>query len=160
MIFDILQYSDEELEKLSVIQMQLLRTAQRKKDELTHSLERDIEDFKAKLLANDMYSSNLLDHKTRILKKEYDYRVDILREQLVYNMKLNEPYPGEGSEEAGYIVDYSLTYTERYKIVKAYYLAIEDPVERMNLYRNDDVARRYLGEYYTTLYNVLYGYSS
>ncbi len=43
--------------------------------------------------------------------------------------------------------------------MRDYYLAIENPAERMALYTADDTAKRYLGSYYSTLYNVLYTYS-
>ena len=66
---------------------------------------------------------------------------------------------GGGDEGAGYVVDYSLSYSERYVIVRDYYLAIADPAERMALYTADEVAKRYLDSYYGSLYNVLYTYS-
>ena len=59
------------------------------------------------------------------------------------------------SASPGYIVDYELSYLERYILVRDYYLAIEDPAERLVLYRADTVAQSYLGNYYTTLYNYL-----
>ena len=79
-------------------------------------------------------------------------------------MSLTDPTAGdEGTgtpdETTGYIVDYSLTYSERYVIVRDYYLSIEDPDERMTLYAADGVAKNYLSSYYKTLYNVLSTYS-
>ena len=43
--------------------------------------------------------------------------------------------------------------------MRDYYLSIEDPSERMSLYGADSVARKYLGSYYASLYNVLNTYS-
>ena len=80
-------------------------------------------------------------------------------------MALNEPTNGDdvggegGDESAGYIVDYTLPYNQRYAIVRDYYLSIEDPQERMALYTADEVAKKYLSTYYKTLYDVLYTYS-
>ncbi len=161
MTFDIVEYTDEQLKEMTTIQMQLLRTAQKKKDELKHSLDRDIAQFRELLLAQGTANSTLFEDKRAALTAEYEYRVEILREQLLYSMELNEPYPDadRDQESVGYLVDYSLSYTERYHIVRDYYLAIEDPVERMSLYSNDEVAMRYLGSYYSTLYNVLHMYS-
>lgn len=158
MTFDIIVVTEDELKEYSSVQMQLLRTAQKKKDELQHRMESDLAMFKKAVYTDGMKNSTLYEQKKAELQAEFDYRVDILREQLVYSLELNEPFP-DGDESAGYIVDYSLSYTERYNIVKQYYLSIDDTTERMHLYLNDDVARRYLGSYYTTLYNVLYTYS-
>ena len=80
-------------------------------------------------------------------------------------MSLNEPTEGgdvgggDGSTESGYIVDYTLPYSERYKLVRDYYFTIEDPQERLALYTVDEVAKQYLSSYYRTLYDVLYSYS-
>lgn len=161
MTFDILDYTDEELKKLTTIQMQLLRTAQKKKNELTRNMQKELEQYRLHIIGNNLYCSNLYADRERELKSELDYQVEILREQLIYSMDLNEPYPDADSdqEKVGYIVDYSLSYSERYTIVRDYYLSIENPAERMNLYANDEVAKRYLANYYATLYNVLMMYS-
>lgn len=161
MEFDILEYTEEELEKLSTIQLQLLRTAQKRKNELRHKLEQDYAMFKKLAYTEGMYDSSLLAAKRAGLETEFEYQVEILKEQLQYSMKLNEPYPDRTEEEkqAGYIVDYTLSYTDRYVLVRDYYLAIEDPAERMALYSADEVAKRYLDSYYATLYNVLNMYS-
>ena len=161
MTFDIIEITDEELGKLSAVQMQLLRNAQKKKNELQFKKERDVELFNKLVFTNGMQNSSLAEQKRVELEAQFEYDVGIVREQLQYALKINEPYPNEDedSEKVGYIVDYSLPYVDRYAIVRDYYLSIEDPAERMNLYTADDVARRYLGSYYTTLYNVLYTYS-
>lgn len=163
MRFDIVDYSPEELEKLTAVQMQLLRAAQKKKDELLHKMNKDLAAYKKLMFTNGMGSSTLFEQMQDYLTGEMKYQVEIIKEQLEYSMALNAPCPepGEGGEEeAGYIVDYSLPYTDRYAIVRAYYLAIEDPVERMNLYNADEIAKKYLGEFYWTLYNVLTQYSA
>lgn len=161
MEFDIITLTQEEIAGLTTIQMQLLRTAQKNKNELYRKLQQDIALFKKLVYTDGMKESSLLEQKRAELEEEYNYKVGVLAEQLQYALKLNEPYPdrGEGDSSAGYIVDYSLSYTDRYIIVRDYYLAIEDPAERMSLYANDETAKKYLGSYYTTLYNVLYSYS-
>ena len=160
MTFDILDFTDEELQKMTTVQMQLIRTAQKKKNELQFKMERDLELFKKLLLTDGVYESSLYEQKRVELYAQFDYDVGILREQLEYSLVINEPYPGQDNDQSqvGYLVDYSLQYVDRYAIVKEYYLSIEDPAERINLYRNDEVAQRYLGSYYTVLYNVLYRY--
>ena len=161
MKYDILDYTDEEIKNLSVIQTQLLRNAQKRKNELYHKLEQDFALFKRLAYTEGMYDSSLIENKRAELEAEFNYQVEIIREQLIYAIELNSPIPDQSEEEAnvGYIVDYSLSYTDRYVLVRDYYLSIEDPAVRMALYAADDVAKRYLDSYYATLYNVLNMYS-
>lgn len=163
MTIDIIDVTDEELKNFTVVQMQLLRTAQKNKNELLYNLEKDIKLFEKLVLTNDMKESTLAEHKRAELESEYQRKLNIIIEQLNYNLSLSEPYPeGGGSvseDEAPYIVDYTLSYSERYTIVRNYYLSVEDPSERMALYTADETARKYLGSYYASLYNVLYSYS-
>ncbi len=161
MEFDIIELDDDALAAFTNVQMQLLRTAQKSKNSLRHKLEQDMALFKKLVYSDGMKNSSLLEQKRAELEEEFDYQVAILAEQLRYALSVNEPYPdsGEIDETTGYIVDYNLSYTDRYIIVRDYYLSIEDPAERMALYTADDVARQYLGSYYSTLYDVLYVYS-
>ena len=165
MEFDIIQLTETEIEALSVVQMKMLRTAQQKKNELYHKAERELKNYTEMTLGAGMKNSTLAESKRAALWQEADYQTAILADNLIYNMSLNEPsgdgdIGGDGGDEgAGYIVDYSLSYNDRYVIVRDYYMAISDPNERMALYSQDDVAKKYLSSYYGTLYNVLYAYS-
>ena len=161
MKFDIIDITEDEISKLTDIQTQLLRTAQKKKNDLRFKTEQDYALFKKLAYTNGMKESSLLEQKRAELETEFLRQVEIIVEQLEYGLVLNAPYPdrGEGDEETGYIVDYTLSYNERYRIVRDYYLSITDPAERMALYSADDTARKYLGSYYASLYNVLYSYS-
>lgn len=160
MEFDIITLSESELNALSVIQLKLLRTAQKKKNDLLYALQKDIEMFRLVVLANNMQGSDLVESKRAALTAEYEREVEILREQLIFNMSLSEPTSGDetggsGDDNSGYAVDYSLSYLERYIQVRDYYLTIADPDERLALYSADEVAKRYLNSYYNTLYNYL-----
>ena len=161
MEFNIISITDEEYEALTTVQKKLERTAQKSKNELDHDMEQELLEFKKILLADNMYNSSLYAAKQAELQDEVDYQVAILVEQLEFNMALNEPTTDDetgnegGDESAGYIVDYELSYLERYIIVRDYYLAIEDADERMALYTADETAKAYLGSYYSTLYDYL-----
>lgn len=165
MEFDIINISSEEVNALSVVQMKLLRTAQQRKNELLRKAESELKLFRTVVFGDNMKNSTLIEQKEAELQKETDVQIAVLADNLIYNMALNEPTTGDelggdgGDEAAGYIVDYSLSYAERYVIVRDYYLAIEDADERMVLYEADDVAKQYLSGYYSTLYNVLATYS-
>ena len=118
MTFDIIDLKEGELESFSIIQVQLLRTAQKKKNELYHKMQSDLEMFRLMILGNGMDSSTLFKAKQAALEAEYDDQVGVLREQLRYSLSINEPYPEDiDIESVGYIVDYSLSYTDRYAIV-------------------------------------------
>lgn len=160
MEFDIIELTAEEVEKLTVIQLKLLRTAQKKKNDLLYALQKDMNLFKQVLMSNNFTSSSLYEAKYNSLKAEFDREVEILREQLIFNMSLNEPtndddLGGEGGD-GPYPVDYSLSYLERYIVVRDYYLSIPDAHERLALYQADKVAMNYLSSYYNSLFNYLY----
>lgn len=160
MDFDIIPITEEEAEALSTIQLKLLRTAQQKKNELDHKLAAELVAYANVCRANNVYSSSLYADKKAGLEAERDYQVDILREQLIFNMSLGEPTTGgetgdSGNDDSGYLVDYELSYLERYIQVRDYYLGIEDPNERLALLAADEVALNYLGSYYNTLFNYL-----
>ena len=160
MIFDIIDITEEEIKDLETVRLKLLRTAQQKKNELTHKLEKELAEQKRLLYSNGMQNSTLYPQIQAELTAEYEYQVEILKEQLLFNMSLGEPTSGDetggsGSDNSGYIVDYELSYIERYIQVRDYYLSIEDPHERIALLRQDEVARQYLGTYYNTLFNYL-----
>ena len=165
MKFDIINLTETELKALNAVQMRLLRTAQQKKDELYRKAEKDLKTFKKIVLTAGMKNSNLVAAKEAELQDELDFKTAYLADNLIYNMSLNEPPSGGeggdegGDESAGYIVDYTLSYNERYVIVRDFYLAISDPDERMALYAADETAKKYLASYYSTLYNVLATYS-
>lgn len=160
MNFDIIVMSQQEAEALETVQLKLLRTAQQKKDELTQKLKTQLAEYKAITYSNGVHLSSLYEEYEKEATAEYDRQVEVLREQLVFNMSLKEPTTGDetggsGSDDSGYLVDYELSYIERYVQVRDFYLAIPDPNERLALYRTDEVAMKYLGTYYNNLYNYL-----
>ncbi len=160
MDFDIIDITEEETEMLSTIQLKLLRTAQQNKNALYHRMEQELTAYYCMCNTNNVYMSSLYQDKKAELEAEYEYQVGILREQLIFNMSLNEPTDGDevgdsGMDDSAYIVDYTLSYLERYIIVRDYYLSIEDPAERLALFAADETAQDYLGSYYTGLYDYL-----
>ena len=155
MQFDIIDLSEEELLALSTVQTRLLRTAQKQKDELEVQLAADKQTYKNILISAGMLNSGLYEDKCDELDDECARQVAVIRDDLIYNMSLNVP---TADGDVGYIVDYSLSYLDRYQIVRNYYMSIADPAERIAAYTADETAKAYLGQYYTTLYNVFYQY--
>ena len=164
MQFDIIDITQDEVDELPAVRQKLIRTAQQKKNALEHEMQQELEVYRCLCYTNNVFRSSLYEDKKAELEQEYEYQVEILREQLIFNMSLNEPtHDGEtgddGGDDTAYIVDYELSYLERYIIVRDYYMSIEDPAERMALYSADEVAKQYLGSYYSTLYNYLGTYA-
>lgn len=163
MEFDVIEVTEEQLKKFTAVQMQLLRTAQKNKNALKVKYAQELELFQKLVYTDGMKNSSLYEGKRAELAAEFEREVGIIVEQLNYSIEQNGPFnDGSGSggdQSVGYIVDYSLSYTERYIIVRDYYLSIPDPAERMSLYANDAVAKKYLQSYYSTLYDVLSSYS-
>lgn len=164
MDIDIIDLEGVELETMPAIRQKLIRTAQKNKNELWRKVVEQLAEYEKLLLANDTFSSTLMESMTLHLEGKFYEDVEILREQLLFNLELNEPTNGDetggGSmgdtgEGEGYLVDYELSYLERYVLVRDYYLSIEDGTERMNLYRADYTARSYLGSYYNALYDYM-----
>ena len=160
MIFDIIDISQKEADELEIVQLKLLRTAQQKKNELEVKLKTELEEYKIITFNNGMQNSSLYTEYENAARAEYERQVEVIREQLLFNMSLKEPTADHetgdpGNDGTGYLVDYSLTYLERYIQVRDYYMTIPDPVERLALYRVDEVAMKYLASYYNTLYDYL-----
>lgn len=160
MTYDIIEITEEEAENLETVRLKLLRTAQQKKNELYHRLENELAEQRRLSYSNGMENSTLYEQAAAELRAEYDYQVAILKEQLLFNMSLGEPTNdgetgGGDNDNSAYLVDYELSYLERYVHVRDYYLTIEDPNERLALLAADKVAYKYLGSYYNTLFNYL-----
>lgn len=160
MNFDIIDITQEEVELLTTVQKKLLRTAQQKKDEMLRKLEERLSELRIMMNSNNMENSSLFAQSAAKLRDDYQTELDILAEQLNFNMSLKEPtnsdeVGGSGSDNSGYVVDYELSYLERYIEVRDYYLAIEDPNERIALFQADEVAIAYLGTYYNVLFDYL-----
>ena len=163
MKFDIVDITQAEINAMSEEKGRLFRSAQKKKDALYKKLQNDLAEFKKKTFANNMYDSTAYIHREVELKAEYNYQVDIVREQLEYDLAMidikNKTDPHGIIVDAPYRVDYSLSYVDRYIIVRDYYLAIEDPVARFEQYRYDKVAQDYLATYYNTLFTYLLSFA-
>ena len=167
MTFDIIEITEAEVNELPVVKQKILRTAQQKKDELYKKLQKSIEEIKNICRSNGVWYSTIRDMRIAEATAEYDDAVAVLTENLVYNLSLMDA-PSDGGNggggdngsggdqpDTGYVVDYSLSYLERYIFVRDYYMTIEDPNERLLLYSNDEVALKYLDSYYTPLFNYL-----
>ncbi len=164
MQFDIIPVTGTEVGKLSTAQLRLLRDAQNKKNELLIKAERELKAFSLSVMSAGMAYSSLIESKRRELDEEVWRKCAVIADDLLFDISAigqsSEGGGGSGGDapQTEYRVDYSLSYSERYVIVRDYYLRIKDVSERMTKYASDEVAKKYLGTYYKTLYNVLATY--
>ena len=73
MTFDIIEITDEEAENLDTVRQKLLRTAQQKKNELYHKLDRELDEARRMTYSNGMENSTLYMQQQLDLKTEYNY---------------------------------------------------------------------------------------
>ncbi|GEM_PF-709390 len=164
MQFDIIPVTGTEVGKLSTAQLRLLMDAQNKKNELLIKAERELKAFSLSVMGAGMAYSSLIESKRRELDEEVWRKCAVIADDLLFDISAigqsSEGGGGSGGDapQTEYRVDYSLSYSERYVIVRDYYLRIKDVSERMTKYASDEVAKKYLGTYYKTLYNVLATY--
>ena len=159
MTIDIISYTDAQFAELSEEQLLEVKSAQLKKNRLDVQLQEKKLNEKHRLLKNGMFLSSVWQLYCDKLQAEHDQEVENIRDGLLFYLRFASK-PANGGVSAPYTVDYSLGMAERVNIVKTYYMeAYADPFERLAAYKADEVARVYLGEYYSLLHDKLHDYT-
>ncbi len=156
MVIDIIAYTEEQLEGLSAKQMLEVRKAQKKKNALEAELVKEIAEQRQKLLENGTLYASTFAALSDKMRAECAQEVAQIRDDLLFYLHyVDKIEPDEGMETPPYPLDESLTGAERFAVVKQYYLDnYSDAALRLRVYKEDIVAREYLGDYYYTLYDV------
>lgn len=151
MEIDIISYTPAQFSMLTDEQLLQVKEAQVKKNELLHKLDEALQREKERLVDNNMIHSGIWSRVEQKLRAECDEEVAWLRDTLLFYLR----YSGANSViSAPYEVDFSLPTVDRMMIVKDYYEATyTDAIERLKAYEKDEVAMRYLEEYYAMLYD-------
>ena len=151
MEIDIISYTSAQFSVLTDEQLLQVKEAQMKKNELLRQLEERLQREKERLVENGMVHSGIWAKLEEKLRAECDEEVAWVREALLFYLR----YSGANETlDAPYRVDFALSLSERMQIVKTYYEeTYSDAEERLNVYKNDEVAMRYLGELYMSLYD-------
>lgn len=151
MEIDIISYTPEQYSVLTDEQLLQIKEAQIKKNNLLQSLEERLQKEKENLIEKNMIHAGIWELLEERLRNECEEEIAWVRDTLLFYLR----YSGaENMISAPYTVDFSLTEAERYKIVKDYYMgAYSDAGERLNAYKKDEVAMKYLGEFYASLYD-------
>lgn len=162
MQIDIIDLTDPCYSELSPVQLALVRAAQVKKNKLVSATEEKRQKFVNKLVTNHFSHSLVYTLQQSAIEKALEEEIDVIREDLLYQLA----YKTTGSEGNGLgpysypdNPDYSLTYSQRFILVRQYYLDLtSDPEARLQAYAGDSLARAYLGDFYQTLYEMLLSY--
>ena len=150
MTINIISYTDAQMAALSNEQLMQVMQAQIEKERMYEKLQEDLRAVDAETIDKGVFHSTLRAQKRKKLETDYDKEVERLRDGLLFFLRYSYR---PGTPSVGYEVDYSLSDAERVEIVKNYYdTTYDDPLERLNAFEEDDVAKQYLGEYYSPLY--------
>lgn len=154
MEIDIITYTDEQYAALNGEQIMEIRKAQIEKNERLSVLEEDLRKAKDKLVENGMIHAGIWPLLEAKLRAECENEIAWLRDSLLFYLRFT--LLGTDTTGVPYPVDLSLSYSERADIVQAYYMnEISDPNERFELYKADEFAKTYIGEYYKPLYEYI-----
>lgn len=155
MKIDIVTYTDEQYAAMTAEQLKEVRDAQTEKDELKIELEDTLKAERAALVKKGIFNSNLYQMIKTKLEKEYEARVDFIRECLLFFLQYSKDPNGAGIE-APYEVNYAQSYDARVQVVRQYYeTAYPDPNERFRAFSLDGFALTYLGNRYKALHEYL-----
>ncbi len=162
MVIDIIDPNDEQFKDLDSLQYAMIRAAQAQKNEiLAKTAEAKGTLFRGMLSRNAVRSTAYLDACAR-MDAAAEAQIDVVRDDLLHQLAYSSLFSG-GNEMGPYSYpenpNYNLTFSQRFLIVRDYYMHVTtDPKARLDAYAMDTLARVYLGEYYQTLYELLASY--
>lgn len=162
MTIDIIDLGDPQYADLSPVQLSMVRVAQGKKDAILAKANDAVRQLIYLLTANDIARSTVRERERARIEAQAEADVETVREDLLHQLAY-ESLGSEGNESGPYRYpenpNYNLTYSQRFLIVRNYYMEItSDPDARLQAYAGDTLARAYLGEFYQTLYELLASY--
>ena len=162
MTIDIVDLTSPQYSNLSPVQLAMVRAAQSKKDKIIAEAEKDKNELKYFMIVNNTARSTALRDAIAEIDAQKEKDIETVKADLDYQLAY-EALGQEGNENGPYRYpqnpNYNLSYSERFLVVRQYYMdATSDPEARLAAYNADTLARTYLGEYYKTLYELLLSY--
>lgn len=162
MVIDIIDPNDEQFQNLTDLEYAMIREAQSEKNSIVAAAESKKRKLFLKALARNTARSTALPDAYAVIDAETVTKVDVVREDLLH--RLAYAAMGSGGNENGTYrypenPNYGLTYSQRFLVVRDYYMHVTtNPQARLKAFEMDSLARTYLGEYYQTLYDLLASY--
>ena len=162
MTIDIINLNDPKYSDLSPVQLSMVRTAQAKKDKILAAATEEKDEMFQILIGNNFARSSSYTLYCNQVDIDANTKIAAVREDLILQLAY-ESLGSEGDENGPYRYpqnpNYNLSYSERFLVVRNYYMeATDDPDARLQAYSMDTLARSYLGEFYQTLYDLLASY--
>jgi hypothetical protein len=154
MVIDVISYTEAQYASLTDEQIVKIQNVQLKKNRLAKQLEEDKREAKYKLIKEGIFRSPIWDKLCAALTEEYESEVENLHDELMFYLQFTGKEE-ESETAAAYTLDYSLSYSERLRAVRAYYdETYPNAKEKFKAFVADKVAKNYLGEYYAPLYEL------
>lgn len=162
MTIDIVDLTDPQYADLNAVQLSMVRAAQSKKDGILKKAEEEKRQLFFLMLSRGVARSTALARERDFYDEEAAREIETVKADLNYQLAY-ESLASTGNEYGPYQYpsnpNYNLTPSQRFLIVRAYYMeATGDPDARLQAYAMDSLARSYLGEFYQTLYELLASY--
>lgn len=162
MTIDIVDLTSPSYSNLTPIQLAMVRAAQGKKDEIVAKAEEKKNEYKFFMIANNAARSTALRDFLNAIEAQKQSDIAAVKSDLDYQLAY-EALGSSGNEYGPYRYpqnpNYNLTYSERFLVVRSYYMEVtSDPNARLKAYSMDTLAKSYLGEFYQTLYDLLRSY--
>ncbi len=162
MTIDIIDLTDPQYADLSPVQLSMVRVAQGKKNDILAKADAERKELLYLLLRNENARSSVRAREEARIKAQADADVEVVKEDLLHQLAY-ESIGSEGNENGPYRYpenpNYNLSYSQRFLVVRNYYMEVtDDAAARLEAFRMDTLARAYLGEFYQTLYDLLASY--
>ena len=162
MIIDIVDLTDPEYSDLNAVQVAMVREAQQKKNKILARAEEEKTEYLSLLVAGDMARNSFYALTKARVDADAQAEIAAVKEDLDFQLAY-EALGSEGDDNGPYRYpenpNYNLVQSQRFLVVRNYYMRLtDDPEARLAAFAADSLARSYLGEFYATLYDMLAAY--
>ena len=162
MVIDIIDMTDEQYANLSSVQLAMVRAAQAQKDKTLQAAEEEKAQLFRFMLSDRAARSSALQCSWEQIDDAAEEEIARIKADLNYQLAY-EAISNEGNASGPYRYpenpNYNLSYSQRFLVVRNYYMSATDDADaRLQSYAMDTLAREYLGEFYQTLYELLASY--
>lgn len=160
MIVDIIDLTEDGYSNLSAVQLSLVYSAQREKNEVLADADEKKTKELNRLLSQGMARSTLLTDYNQKIDSQTNEKVEAIKEDLLYRLIYSDE-----EKNGGYSYpenpNYELSLQQRFLVVRDYYMRLTtNPNWRLTLFGRDAFAAEYLQEYYSNLYDLFLSYAT